>query len=239
MIIPFDSNWRNVAIAVSGGADSALLAYMVCELAKQQDHNVTVHIINHVRCWKTKPWQQDNADDVYSWLLHRFYRTTFKRHTNFIAPDLEYGNVGPNLIDEYGKHVSGDNIQSRAYAEYICHKYNVDAFYNGVTRNPQSTAFKGMLERDIEPTEDNKHLEYMIHMDMVVSHPFRFVDKAWIVLQYKELGIMDLFNLTRSCEGVANDINYKTYKKGQYVPLCEECFWCKERKWAISKCQND
>jgi 7-cyano-7-deazaguanine synthase in queuosine biosynthesis len=239
MNIPFDSNWHNVAIAVSGGADSALLAYMVCELARQQDHNVTVHIINHVRCWKTKPWQQDNADDVYSWLLHRFYRTTFKRHTNFIAPDLEYGNVGPNLTDEYGKHVSGDNIQSRAYAEYICHKYNVDAFYNGVTRNPQSTTFKGMLERDIEPTEDNKHLEYMIHMDMVVSHPFRFVDKAWIVLQYKELGIMDLFNLTRSCEGVANDINYKTYKKGQYVPLCEECFWCKERKWAISKCQTD
>jgi hypothetical protein len=208
---------------------------MVCELAKQQDHNVTVHIINHVRCWKTKPWQQDNADDVYSWLLHRFYRTTFKRHTNFIAPDLEYGNVGPNLTDEYGKRVSGDNIQSRAYAEYICHKHDVDAFYNGVTRNPQSTMFTGMSERDIEPTEDNKHLEYMIHMDMVVSHPFRFVDKAWIVLQYKELGIMDLFDLTRSCEGVTNGIDYKTYKKGQHVPVCGECFWCKERAWALGQ----
>lgn len=235
MNIPFDPNWRNVAIAVSGGADSALLAYIVCQKAVEVDANVTIHIINHVRCWKTKPWQQHDADQVFQWLFQRFYHTTFKRHTNFIAPELEYGNVGPNLTDEYGKKVSGDNIQSRAYAEYICHKHDVDAFYNGVTRNPRLAMFNGMLERDIEPTEDNKHLEYMIHMDMVVSHPFRFVDKAWIVLQYKELGIMDLFGLTRSCEGVVSGIDYTTYKKGQYVPVCGECFWCKEREWAIEQ----
>jgi hypothetical protein len=113
--------------------------------------------------------------------------------------------------------------------------YDVDAYFNGVTCNPKTLEFKGMDERDIEPTEENKHLEYMIHMDKVVCHPFRFVDKAWIVLQYKELGIMDLFDLTRSCEGVANGIDYKTYKKGQYVPVCGECFWCKEREWAIEQ----
>ena len=231
--IPFDPKWRNIAIAVSGGADSALLAYMVCQKAKE--HNVTVHIINHVRCWKTKPWQQDDATQVYNWLFQEFYHTTFKRHINLIAPDLEYGNVGPNLTDEYGKKVSGDNIQSRAYAEYICHKHDVDAFYNGVTRNPRLAMFNGMQERDIDPTDDNKHLEYMIHMDVVVSHPFRFVDKAWIMLQYKELGIMDLFNLTRSCEGEIEGIDYKTYTPGQYVPVCGKCFWCKEREWAIEQ----
>ena len=35
--IPFDPNWKNVAIAVSGGADSALLAYMVCQKIQEQD----------------------------------------------------------------------------------------------------------------------------------------------------------------------------------------------------------
>ena len=230
--IPFDANWKNVAISVSGGADSALLAYLVCELA--YEHNTTVHIINHVRCWKTKPWQQQNANDVFNWLFQRFYHTTFKRHTNFIAPELEYGNVGPNLTDEYGKKVSGDNIQQRAYAEFICTTRNIDAYYNGVTRNPRLAFGNGMRERDIDRNEDNKHLEYMIHMDKVVSHPFRFVDKAWIVSKYKELGIMDLFDLTRSCEGVFKDIDYKTYTK-QPVPVCGECFWCKEREWAIEQ----
>jgi len=61
--IPFDSSWKNVAISLSGGADSALLAYLICELAKDQD--VTVHIITHVRMWKTRPWQQHDAGSVY------------------------------------------------------------------------------------------------------------------------------------------------------------------------------
>jgi 7-cyano-7-deazaguanine synthase in queuosine biosynthesis len=231
--IPYDPKWKNIAIAVSGGADSALLAYLVCEQAKE--HNTTIHIINHIRCWKTKPWQQDNADTVFNWLFQRFYHTTFKRHINFIAPDLEYGSVGPNLIDEYGKQVSGDNIQSRAYAEFICKKHNVDAFYNGVTRNPRLAAFNGMRERDIEPTNDNKHLAEMEHMGFMVYHPFRFTDKSKIVKMYSELGLMDLFEITRSCEGEISGIDYTNYTPGQYVPVCEECFWCKEREWAIEQ----
>lgn len=229
--IPYDKNWKNVAISVSGGADSALLAYLVCEAA--YEHDTTIHIINHVRMWKTRPWQQHDADHVFRWLFQRFYHTTFKRHTNFIAPELEYGSIGPNLTDEYGKKVSGDNIQQRAYAEFICNKYNIDAYYNGVTRNPRLAQFNGMAERDIEKNDSNKHLEAMQHMGRWAFHPFRFIDKSAIVAKYQELGLMDLFNITRSCEGEFKDITYENYKPGQYVPVCNECFWCKEREWAL------
>lgn len=231
--IPFDFEWKNIAISVSGGADSALLAYLLCDLA--YEHNITIHIINHVRCWKTKPWQQYDAEHVYKWLFQRFYHTTFKRHTNFIAPELEYGNMGPSLTDEYGKKVSGDNIQQRAYAEFICNKYNIDAYYNAVTRNPRDVDFQGMTERDIEPTEDNQHLTLMKHMDRWAIHPFRFVEKGWVIKQYKRLDIVDLFEITRSCEGEFPGTDYKTYEPGQYVPTCGECFWCKERAWAIEQ----
>jgi hypothetical protein len=233
MQIPFDKNWKNVAISVSGGADSALLAYLVCNLAK--DNGTTIHIVNHVRMWKTRPWQQYDSERVYNWLFQRFYHTTFKRHVNFIAPDIEYGNIGPNLTDEYGKQVSGDNIQQRAYGEFICQKYNIDAYYNAVTRNPQLALFKGMSERNIDPSEDNKHLERMTHMGVEVLHPFRFIDKSEVVKKYKELDLMDLFNITRSCEGEFDGIDYTTYTPGQDVPICGSCFWCKEREWAIEQ----
>jgi len=233
--LPFDFKWKNIAISLSGGADSALLAYLLCDTAKQADQNITIHIINHTRMWKTRPWQQHDADRVYNWLFQRFYHTTFKRHTNFIAPDIEYGNIGPNLTDEYGKQVSGDNIQQRAYAEFVCHKYDIDAYYNAVTRNPRLTNFNGMQERDIEPTENNKHLSVMQHMDRWAVHPFRFVEKDWVVKQYKRLDITDLFEITRSCEGEFDGIDYKTYNPGQHVPVCGECFWCKEREWAIEQ----
>lgn len=235
MQIPFNQNWKNIAISVSGGADSALLAYLVCELSKECEHDKTIHIVNHIRCWKTKPWQQDDAERVYQWLFQRFYHTTFVRHVNFIAPELEYGNIGPNLTDEYGKKVSGDNIQQRAYGEFICNKYNIDAYYNAVTRNPRLAMFNGMRERDIEPDETNKHLYEMEHMGVTVLHPFRFIDKSEIVKKYKELGLMELFNITRSCEGVFEGLDYKTYKTGQVVPTCGECFWCKEREWSLEQ----
>jgi hypothetical protein len=232
-LVPFDHAWERIAISVSGGADSALLAYLICDLSKE--HNTTIHIINHVRCWKTKPWQQDNANDVYDWLFQRFHHTNFVRHTNFIAPELEYGNAGPNLTDEYGKKVSGDNIQQRAYAEFIGHKYNINAYYNAVTRNPVSVDLGGMEERNINSNDNNQHLKLMKHMDRWAIHPFRFVDKSWVISQYKRLEITDLLELTRSCEGTFEEIDFTNYTKGQYVPVCGECFWCKEREWAIDQ----
>ena len=228
--IPLDKKWNNIAISLSGGADSALLAYLICQLAPD---NMLIHFISHTRMWKTRPWQQEDSKRVYEWLDTAFPKIKMTRHTNFIAPDIEYGNIGPNLTDEYGKKVSGDNIQQRAYAEFICHKYNIDAYYNAVTHNPRLAAFNGMLERDVERNKDTEHLEYMIHMGRVASHPFRFVDKSWVLKQYKRLDIMELFETTRSCEGEFEGLDYTTYQVGQTVPTCGKCFWCKEREWAI------
>lgn len=231
--IPFDKNWQKVAISLSGGADSALLAYIVCTMIIEYNKDITVHVISHTRMWKTRPWQQYDSVRIFNWLSNRFKSIKFVRHTNFVAPDIEYGSRGPMLTDEYGKHVSGDNAQMRAFSEYICHTENIDAYYNAVTRNPKDVNFNGMPERDIDPTEENQHLVIMKHMGRWALHPFRFTDKSWILQQYSNLDIMDLFNMTRSCEGEFKDINYQTYIPGQSVPTCNVCFWCKERNWAI------
>lgn len=231
--IPFDENWSRIAISLSGGADSALLAYILCKLALQLNPKISIHIISHIRCWKTKPWQEYDSLRVYNYLSQKFNLFNWYRHTNFIAPDLEYGVTGPSLTDEYNKKVSGDNIQIRAYSEYICTKYKINAYYNGVTRNPKKEFAGKMTERDIDLNDDNQHLRIMKHMDVYAIHPFRFVDKSWVMTQYKEFGISDLLDLTRSCEGEFSNITYKNYRSGQYVPTCGECFWCQERNWAI------
>ena len=231
-VIPFDPSWENIAVGLSGGADSALLTYILCSMIQR---DTTVHIISHIRMWKTRPWQVWDSLTVFNWLSDRFPYINFKRHTNFISPELEYGNIGPSLIDEYGKLVSGDNIESRAFAEYVCHWNKVDAFYNAVTRNPKGVEFVGMKERDIDQTPNNTHLLISQHMNGWACHPFRFTEKSWVLQQYRRLGIMELFDITRSCEGEFKDLDYKTYTPGQYVPICGECFWCKERAWAIEQ----
>jgi hypothetical protein len=233
--IPFDSGWKRIAISLSGGADSALLTYLLCKLITTQE----LHIINHVRCWKTKPWQADDAVRVYEWMQAEFPKIKMYRHVNFIPPEMEWGSNGPTMIDEYGKKVSGDNIEQRSYAEYIGNMYDIDIYFNAVTRNPRNVDFKGPFPRDIEPTDDNKHLELMTHMGKLAAHPFRFKEKSEIISEYKRQCIWDLFEITRSCEGTFDNLDYKNYKKGQYVPVCGECFWCKERDWAVAKNQQN
>lgn len=238
-IIPFDNKWNNISVSLSGGADSTLLTYLLCDHIRKNDlKHITVHIISHIRCWKTKPWQQYDSLKIFNWMANEFKEINFKRHTNFIAPDLEYAITGPSLTDEYGKKVSGDNIQIRAFSEYVCHENNVDAYYNAVTRNPKGVDFYGMPERDIEPNNDNRHLVLMKHMNKWAIHPFRFIEKSWIIEQYYKLKLKDLLDNTRSCEGEISGIDFKTYSPYQYVPICKECFWCKERTWAIGKIEN-
>jgi 7-cyano-7-deazaguanine synthase in queuosine biosynthesis len=230
--IPFEPEWENVAIAVSGGADSALLTYLIC---KKISGNTKVHIINNIRCWKTKPWQQQDIKNVVEWLQSYFPHINFVIHKNFVAPELEWSNIGPSIVDEYGKLVSGDNLELRAFAEYVCVTNQINAYYNAVTRNPRNVDFVGMPSRDIEVTESNSHLLIMNHMGILACHPFRFIEKSKIVQEYRRNNILDLFKITRSCEGEFKNINYKTYTPGQYVPVCGECFWCKEREWAIEQ----
>jgi hypothetical protein len=241
--IPFETTWTSVGIGLSGGADSALLTYLICDtVVEHQMQNFKIHVINHIRCWKTKPWQRYDALGVYDWLKNRFPTIEFELHTNFIAPELEWGNKGPTLVDEYGKTVSGDNIEARAFAEYVCVTNKVDAFFNGVTRNPRDVEFKGMQPRNVEPSEDNKHLEIMEHMGFLACHPFRFIEKSWVIAQYRELDLLDLFHITRSCEGdnstrpeVFMGLDYTTYQPNQPVPICGRCFWCRERRWALEQ----
>lgn len=233
--IQFDTTWKNIAISQSGGADSALLTYLLCDNILTNNSATVVHIINNIRCWKTRPWQQQNSLDVHNWITKKFPTITFKRHINFVPPELEWGDKGRTLIDEYGKLVSGDTLELRAFAEYVCHTFNVDAYFNAVTRNPRDAAFAGLSNRDIEPTDDNKHLEEIEHMGVLACHPFRFIEKSEVLRKYRELDLMELFDISRSCEGEFENINYKTYIPGQFVPICGECFWCKEREWALNE----
>lgn len=232
--IPFDQDWKNIAVSLSGGSDSALLSYIICNFAETP---ITLHCISHTRMWKTRPWQSWDSLRVFNWLKERFPHVTFHRHTNFIAPELEYGNIGPSLKDEYGKTVSGDNIEIRSFSEFICHWNNVDAYFNAVTRNPKKLDLGGLKERDVDPSDSNQHLRLMKHMGRWAVHPFRFVEKSWVIKQYKTFGLQELLSLTRSCEGEFENLDYRNYQPNQEVPICEKCFWCKERKWAIEQNQ--
>lgn len=228
--IYFNPEWKNIGISISGGADSALLSYLVCSKIK----STKVHILSHVRMWKTRPWQRYDSLNVYSWLQNKFPHIEFTRHENFIPPDLEYGDKGAYIEDEYGQIRSGDQIIVRAHAEWIAVTEKLDAWYAGKTKNPSDhNITKGMPDRNITVEDPNELVKQ--HSGVTVCHPFLYTEKDWIIEQYVKNGILDLLDVTRSCEGDFENLDHTNYVPGQLVPECNECFWCQERNWAKRK----
>ena len=227
-----DSTWKKISVSVSGGADSALLSYLLCDLMIKNDMNMEVHIISNIRMWKTRPWQKYNSLDVYYWLSSKFSQLIFHRHENFISPEIEYGRIGPIIQDAYGNMKAGDQISVRSHAEYICATNNINAWFGGITKNPPADfSVQGMPDRNLETASTLEDI-FFNKNGIWVCHPFRFTTKDWIVKQYINHDILDLFDLTRSCEGEFDFLDYKNYTPGDLVPECGECFWCKERNWA-------
>lgn len=233
--IPFNRDWKSISISVSGGADSGLLLYLLSEHIETHNLNTSIHVIHNIRCWKSRPWQKYVFESVFDYIQNRFKTIEFTTHYNFVPPELEHGFSGKTLTDEYGKTVSGDTIELRAFAEYVCHTNNCEAYYNAVTKNPDIDIHGKIESRDVELTTETGRLMIMQHLNFTAIHPFRFVSKEYIINTYERKKLDKLFNLTRSCEGEFDDINYMNYTPGQYVPLCHNCFWCKERNWGIEQ----
>ena len=219
--IPLNKDWKRIGISLSGGADSALLAYLI-----MNNTNADIFFTTQIRMWKTRPWQKYVARNVVSWFENRFSNRIVHLE-NFVPPEMEEPNT-TYITDEYGKSKPGNRIILRAYNEYVAHTYNLDAWYAGVNLNPREDLEGAPIDRNapiISPV--------LIHMGIPVHHPFINVQKDWIVRRYIENNLIDLFDITRSCEGEFENLNYTNYEPSTTVPTCEKCFWCLERAWGI------
>ena len=223
MELYLNPDWKRIGISLSGGADSALLAYLIC---KTVSPTTEIHFNTQIRLWKTRPWAEHVADNVVAWFKDNFDHK-FYVHKNLVPPELE--EPTEYLIkDEYGKMKPGNRIILRSHNEYIAHKYNLDALYAGVNMNPDVDFPGKVAERD------HGHIApHFVHNGVDICHPFVYTKKNWIIRQYYKNNIESLLNITRSCEGEFEGLDYTTYNPGMFVPLCGDCFWCKERQWGI------
>jgi hypothetical protein len=242
--IPFNLQWKKIGINLSGGADSALLLTLLCNIIVDNKIDCEVHAISHVRCWDSRPWQGPIALDVYNKFVADYPTIKFTRHTNYIPPELEWGVLGPITTDANGRQRSGDQIAVGSFNKYIMFKEKFDSVFNATSANPAGSNWVGgMKDREKPASEGTLEDLVMIKKQHSMCHPFRFVDKSWIVRQYHKQGKLDLYNITRSCEGDLSNKDIKavvpdleSYNPAVHtidkLPKCGECWWCKERKWA-------
>lgn len=244
--IPFSRTWKKVGINLSGGADSACLTYLLCKIISENNIDCKIDAISFIRMWETRPWQNDISIKVFNKLKTMFPNIINERHTNFIAPKLEDKNV-KLLVNDQIKTAS--QIQNSNFNEYMLYAHDYNAIFNATTHNPYTEIVnQSPGERTVNHEEATvSHLVLEKYGIYGVFLPFKFVDKSWIIAQYHLFDILDLLEITRSCEGsvTSNPIKHVvpdifSYKNNPNVkvPECGRCYWCQERNWAMEHCHT-
>jgi len=250
VIIPFKKSWKSVMIRFSGGADSTLLAYLVCKIINLYNLDCSVSFTSYTRRWASRPWASYVAKNVYENFTHYFPSMNINRYFGFVPPSIEDGEVQHNVpykdVDRICRFDSGERIIMREYDYYLMHTHKIDASFWGINANPPfqisansnatADSIRDIHDRAIDFTDIfNHHLEY----NGVIVAPLIYVSKEWVTRQYYYEKILELYNITRSCGGdirlhknISSVIpSFRHYVEGMHVPVCNTCWWCHERKW--------
>jgi len=127
MNLQINPNWKRIGISLSGGADSALLSYLILK-----NTDADIYFTTQVRMWKTRPWQRYIAQDVVAWFKERF-NNRIEHIEGFIPPEMEEPHT-TYITDEYGMSKPGNRIILRSHNEYISHLYNFDSWFSAVNK---------------------------------------------------------------------------------------------------------
>jgi 7-cyano-7-deazaguanine synthase in queuosine biosynthesis len=214
----FDIYDGNLGAFVSGGADSALMLYML-----MSNINQPLHIFSAAN-GKSNYREPINALKVINKVMGM---------TGFDPNNLRF-------YTHWTKHKTTDNVMLAEYMQTV----KVDTVYFGFTRPPPVDAITdfdttnvaaqgGVDHKLVLDTyyDDLSKAPWHFFQDTEFSYPqftqsyyvpFININKQKIALLYRELGIEDLYKITRSCEStIVNDRH------------CGSCWWCKERIWGF------
>lgn len=210
---------KNIYVNCSGGADSAILLYMVIKYLEDEnrtDANVTVLTCANKRKGN---WNSSRATEVINFVTDRLNSPLIKGHYTYYRDVQDV---------KYFHEVEGSLIKEK----------KIDVIFSGITANPspEDSMVIGhdgnMVDlRDeclVERDKGKKKCEEWSG-EVLYLHPFGNVDKKMVAELYDRFDLTGtLLPLTRSCEAFADATN-------NFTEPCGKCWWCLERKWAFGK----
>ena len=211
-----------MGVQLSGGADSAILFYILMMYAKGP-----IHVFSCAN-GTTNNREPYGALNVINWVRNRIDRADVYFHS-FWVDNKSYTNI-----------VSAELIAMTG----------IQTLYMGFTRPPPEGAITNYDQQGniaIGGVDSGVDLPVYWTKDMLVDVPAWLQDRAEQIVQnlsvpgytpfinvnkqkiaelYSYLDVDDLYSNTRSCESL-------TLTQGH----CGRCWWCKERMWAFGKLQ--
>ncbi len=195
-----------IGVLVSGGADSALLLFYL-----MLQHRDTIHI------YTLSPENKGGKNaklvpDIIKLCSQRTNNTNYT-HTIKTVPE----QTSPVLFNEVEQWLASGKV---------------NALYSGITANPPADVVNTFKSTHGQ-SENRDPLIHRPEYSNSLYFPFHNIHKQQMAEQYKEYGLMDLFDLTSSCEWMAPG----THRAGidPETEQCGHCWWCEERIWGFGR----
>lgn len=201
---------KRVGIKLSGGADSAIVCYMLANHVISDRPDITIHAITGIA--EGKGYQKIFAENVMSKISEL---TGIKFGTHY------YDFVRTDTSEHYVADQS-------ALVNSLYEKKLIDMHLAGITANPTVDEAPTLYENiSVMPSDDrSKTTEFRELVQGGSFRPLLNIDKKGVAELYTTLGVLEeLFPVTRSCEEFTND--FSTH--------CGECWFCQEREWGFGR----
>ena len=207
--INVDPSQTKIGIKLSGGLDSAIVAYLLCKYIHEERPDCTLIPFTVIHSFK--PYNLWFASKVKWWLKEHF-------------PTVQWHK------EHFTIHSNGDDYNERMeeLQEDLKSKNIIDCKFSGVTANPPLEVYKQWSPDDTndEPTPGRDREQEL--KDTSFGRILVNIDKKGVAELYKKFGLIDtLFNVTRTCE--------ETELDPSVTPHCGKCWWCEERRWGFGK----
>lgn len=213
--IIFNTKKSRIGIKVSGGADSAIVLYMLSKYVKESNTGakITPITVNH----EGKDYQEQFSKQVVAHCKEVFGDIFHEHH------------IGRNYTPDTYASTQQDLVES------LYENNTIDCHYVGITKNPPKYICESFDQPG--PKDDRFTGEARQILDIRLRRSKRFlqdsifrplinIDKKGVAELYNTFDVMDtLFPLTRSCEEMTND----------FSKHCEVCWFCKERFWGFNR----
>ena len=244
--IYFDPTATKVGVKLSGGADSAIIYYAVCDHYKDRPD---VEIYTLTMDTELKWWYSHGANKIIEKVGEMTGKYPVKR---IVYKNDKHRNL--KTAEEYPKGISRLSLDA-------VREFNLDITYSGLTINPPVNKFKKFFEKnnhkfnlDLEKVFwniDNKRDkdrdvvyqgglkviegqmfdENKNFSDITVTavRPFIQCDKRGVNELYHQYGVFEeLYPLTYSCEEYPR-------KTVEDLVHCGHCFFCLERYYGFGR----
>jgi 7-cyano-7-deazaguanine synthase in queuosine biosynthesis len=193
---------KKVGLKISGGADSAIVGYMLSKYVATERPDIKIIPITVQQVGK-------NFQLTFAKKIIEFYKK-------------EFGDIfSEHYTDISFEAETYDTTQEKLMA-YLYTENIIDVHFNGLSLNPSADIITSMMTYTgwSEPADRIRTGKLKPIYEKTRCSPLINIDKKGIAELYQNLSVLDtLFPLTRSCSAFTDDFSQH----------CEKCWHCTER----------